>query len=161
MKVTSVRDLGALVRSTRRSQGLTQAELADRLGVARDWVVRLEQGHPRLEAQKVLDALAALDLTLTATARKGATTPNAAVRPTGRSVEEGKQVRAARNYASKTSKGRTVSAKSGRFVSVNRGHTVSVTPNTNAPSKTLTKNGTWTVSKAGTKDPFEELFGRR
>lgn len=64
MQARTVSDLGALVRSVRRARGLTQADLAKRLGVGRDWVVRLEQGHPRLEAQRVLDALVVLDLTL-------------------------------------------------------------------------------------------------
>lgn len=62
MRARTVRDLGALVRVTRRARGLTQAELASRLGVSRDWVVRLERGHPRLEAQKVLDALTVLQM---------------------------------------------------------------------------------------------------
>ncbi|WGX97173.1 helix-turn-helix domain-containing protein [Nocardioides sp. L-11A] len=60
----TVRDLGALVRAERHRQALTQAELADRIGVSREWVVRLEAGHPRLEAQRVLDALAVLGLVL-------------------------------------------------------------------------------------------------
>ncbi|HRC11793.1 MAG: helix-turn-helix domain-containing protein [Candidatus Phosphoribacter baldrii] len=64
MQVRTVRDLGAMVRTTRRAHGLTQADLADRLRVSRDWVVRLEQGSPRLETQKVLDALGVLGLTL-------------------------------------------------------------------------------------------------
>ncbi|MEO5663740.1 MAG: helix-turn-helix domain-containing protein [Nocardioides sp.] len=64
MQAKTMRDLGALARSSRRAQGLTQAELAVRLGVGREWVVRLERGHPRLEAQKVLDALIVLGLTL-------------------------------------------------------------------------------------------------
>lgn len=64
MKANTVRDLGALARSTRRARGLTQADVAHRLGVSREWVVRFEQGHPRLEAQKVLDALSVLGLNL-------------------------------------------------------------------------------------------------
>ncbi len=64
MQVRTVRDLGAMVRTTRRAHGLTQADLADSLRVSRDWVVRLEQGSPRLETQKVLDALGVLGLTL-------------------------------------------------------------------------------------------------
>jgi y4mF family transcriptional regulator len=64
MHAKTVRELGAFVRSQRREQGLTQAELAGLLGVSRDWVVRLEQGHPRLEAQRVLDALVVLGVTL-------------------------------------------------------------------------------------------------
>jgi transcriptional regulator with XRE-family HTH domain len=46
---------------------MTQAELARRAGVSREWLVRLERGHPRLEMQLVLDTLAAVGLTLTAT----------------------------------------------------------------------------------------------
>lgn len=60
----TVRTLGAAVRAERKAQGMTQAELATRLQVSRDWVVRLEQGHPRLEAQRVLDALAVLGVPL-------------------------------------------------------------------------------------------------
>lgn len=43
MQVHTVRDLGALVRTARRAHGLTQAELADRLRVSRDRVIRLER----------------------------------------------------------------------------------------------------------------------
>lgn len=90
MQVRTVRDLGAMVRTTRRAHGLTQADLADRLRVSRDWVVRLEQGSPRLETQKVLDALGVLGLTLevanaqptrtTTTATATATAPAAKTR---------------------------------------------------------------------------------
>lgn len=64
MRVTTVRDLGALVRTSRRAHGMTQADLAERVGVSREWVVRLEAGHPRLEVQKALDTLAVLGLLL-------------------------------------------------------------------------------------------------
>lgn len=66
MRVRTVRDVGALVRQARTEQERTQAELASALGVSRDWVVRLEKGHPRLEAQLVLDALAAVGVSLVA-----------------------------------------------------------------------------------------------
>jgi len=69
MQVTTIRSLGSFVRAERLAQGLTQATLADRLGVSRDWVIRLEQGHPRLEAQRVLDALVVLGVTLDLAAR--------------------------------------------------------------------------------------------
>lgn len=58
-------ELGAHVRRMRTEHGWTQAELAKQLGVGRDWVVRLEQGHPRLEAQRVLDALVAVQTPMT------------------------------------------------------------------------------------------------
>jgi y4mF family transcriptional regulator len=64
MQAKTVRDLGALVRAERTTRGMTQADLAHELRVSRDWVVRLEKGHPRLEAQRVLDALLVLGLTL-------------------------------------------------------------------------------------------------
>ena len=66
MHIRTVRDVGAAVRQARADRRMTQAELAARIGVARDWVVRLERGHPRLEAQLVLDALDAVGLALTA-----------------------------------------------------------------------------------------------
>jgi transcriptional regulator with XRE-family HTH domain len=64
VRAKTVRDLGAMVRAARHTQNMTQADLAARLSVGRDWVVRLEQGQPRLEAQRVLDALTVLGLSL-------------------------------------------------------------------------------------------------
>lgn len=61
--LTNVRDLGAAVRDARRQVGLSQQALADRAGVPRQWVSRLETGsNPGAELRKVLDLLAALDL---------------------------------------------------------------------------------------------------
>lgn len=73
MQVRTVQELGAAVRQARSERGMTQAELAAQLGVARDWVVRLEQGHPRLEAQLVLDALDAAGVALTLGTQNDAT----------------------------------------------------------------------------------------
>jgi len=67
MQVKTMGDLGALVRSARTARGMTQADLAARLRMSRDWVVRLEKGHPRLEAQRVLDALRVVGVSLEAT----------------------------------------------------------------------------------------------
>ncbi len=55
-------ELGAAVRSERHRRGLSQAELAAAAGVSREWLVRLEGGAPRLEADKVLSILNALDI---------------------------------------------------------------------------------------------------
>lgn len=57
-------DVGLAVREARLNHGWTQAQLAERAGVGRDWLVRLEQGHPRLELAKVLDTFTALGLSL-------------------------------------------------------------------------------------------------
>ncbi len=62
MRVTTVDDVAGAVRSARRDRGWTQAELASRAGVSRDWVNRLERGAGRVELAKVLDVLAALGL---------------------------------------------------------------------------------------------------
>lgn len=56
--------LGAVVRDARRSRHLTQQELAQRSGVSRGWLVRLEAGHPTAEPATVLRVLRALDLEL-------------------------------------------------------------------------------------------------
>ncbi len=72
MEVHTVRDLGAAVRQARRRRGMSQAELAERAGVSREWLVRLEQGHPRLETQLVLDTLAAVGLTVLTTSKEEA-----------------------------------------------------------------------------------------
>ncbi len=66
MQVKTMGDLGALVRSARTARGMTQADLAAQLHTSRDWVIRLEKGHPRLEAQRVLDALRVVGIDLEA-----------------------------------------------------------------------------------------------
>jgi HTH-type transcriptional regulator / antitoxin HipB len=61
--LTTVRDLGAAVRNARDAAGLSQQELADRAGVHRQWVTRLETGaSPAAEMRRVFDVLAVLGL---------------------------------------------------------------------------------------------------
>lgn len=64
MRVGTTHDLGALVRQERQDQGLTQAELAERIGTTRQWVSQLESGTLNPRVGLVLAALAALDLDL-------------------------------------------------------------------------------------------------
>ena len=59
-------DVAATIRAARRARGLTQAQLADRAGVGRQWLVALEKGHDRAELGKVISVMGALGLTLTA-----------------------------------------------------------------------------------------------
>ena len=64
--LTTARDLGAAVRAARQRGGMSQQALADRAGVPRQWVSRLETGsNPGAELRKVLDVLAALGLAVT------------------------------------------------------------------------------------------------
>jgi HTH-type transcriptional regulator/antitoxin HipB len=67
VRVSTAKELGAYVRGERRTQSLTQAELATRAGVSRDWLIRLEAGERRLEVGLVLDVLNALERPLRTT----------------------------------------------------------------------------------------------
>ena len=62
--IVGARDLGLAVRARRRELELSQQQLADRLGVSRQWVATLEGGHPRAELGLTLRLLRSLDLRL-------------------------------------------------------------------------------------------------
>jgi y4mF family transcriptional regulator len=62
MHARTARDLGSVIKGTRRGRGWTQAELAGAAGVTRAWVIAIEQGKQSAELGLVLRALAALDL---------------------------------------------------------------------------------------------------
>ena len=64
-KPLSPKDIGALVRQTRVDAGLTQEELAKKIGASRFWVAAFERGKPRAELGLALKALRALELTVT------------------------------------------------------------------------------------------------
>ncbi len=64
MRVSTPRELGLLVRERRHDLRLSQAELADRAGVGRPWLITVEKGHARAELGKLLALLAELGLTL-------------------------------------------------------------------------------------------------
>jgi HTH-type transcriptional regulator / antitoxin HipB len=54
--------LGMTIRSRRKEKSLSQAALAELLGVERKWVLRLEAGNAKAELGLVLKALRALDI---------------------------------------------------------------------------------------------------
>ncbi len=54
--------MAQLIRGERRKQGLTQAELAARVGASRKWVVDLESGKRSVDLSLALRALNALGL---------------------------------------------------------------------------------------------------
>lgn len=62
MQARSPRDLGLLIKDRRRSLSVSQAELAERIGASRHWVMSLEAGKPTVELGLVLRALTALAL---------------------------------------------------------------------------------------------------
>lgn len=66
MHITSAKDVASLIKEQRLSQGWTQAELAKRAGVSRDWLIGLEKAKPSVELALVLRTLKALGLQLDA-----------------------------------------------------------------------------------------------
>jgi HTH-type transcriptional regulator / antitoxin HipB len=60
MRLRTPKDVGALIRQRRLDLGLSQLELAQRVGVSRQWIVDVERGKPRAELGLVLRALDAL-----------------------------------------------------------------------------------------------------
>ncbi len=64
MRIRTPTELGLIIRQARRQRGMTQQELARAAAVGRQWIVAVEAGKPRVELAKVLQTLAALDLSL-------------------------------------------------------------------------------------------------
>ena len=64
MNVRTPLDLGLAIRDRRRKLGLSQAGLARKAGVGRQWIVAIERGKSRAELGLVLRALSALELRL-------------------------------------------------------------------------------------------------
>ena len=62
MQVRNARDLGLLIKDRRRSLSLSQADVANRIGASRHWVIGVEAGKPTVELGLVLSALSALGL---------------------------------------------------------------------------------------------------
>jgi HTH-type transcriptional regulator / antitoxin HipB len=76
MYVRTPTDIGLLIRDRRRQLGLSQTELAGRVGVGRQWIVAIEQGKARAELGLVMRALASLDLRLSINASDAVLTPD-------------------------------------------------------------------------------------
>ncbi|HKU96500.1 MAG TPA: helix-turn-helix domain-containing protein [Vineibacter sp.] len=64
MRIRAPLDLGLAIRTRRRELGLSQAALASRAGVGRQWLVGVEQGKSSAELGLVLRTLGSLDLSL-------------------------------------------------------------------------------------------------
>lgn len=60
--VHTVGQLGMEIRRLRLAAGLTQAELAERAGVSRRWLGRLERGHTGAETGNLMRVVRALGL---------------------------------------------------------------------------------------------------
>lgn len=62
--VQTVEDFALLIRNRRRALGLSQAQLAEKVGASRQWLIDIEKGKPRAELGMVLQVLAELDVQL-------------------------------------------------------------------------------------------------
>src|SRR3954470_3748456 len=65
--------IGALVRDARRHRGLTQQQLAERLGTSQSAIARIEQGGQNLTLEMLGRLSAALESELTSVGRAGPT----------------------------------------------------------------------------------------
>lgn len=63
-QIRTIRDIGLLVRDARRKAGLTQADLARKVGAGVRWVHELEHGQPTVEAGRMLLVMNILGITL-------------------------------------------------------------------------------------------------
>jgi HTH-type transcriptional regulator / antitoxin HipB len=80
MDVGSLRDLASLARGRRRELGLSQAEVAARAHVSRQWVSAFESAKATAEIGLVIRLLAALELRMTV-AEAGAPEPTPGAAP--------------------------------------------------------------------------------
>ena len=64
MEVQSVRELAAVIRSLRRERGWSQAALASKAGVGREWIIHLEKARTTVELGLVMGTLKALGVRL-------------------------------------------------------------------------------------------------
>ena len=55
-------DLGWAIRDARSALGLTQGQLAERAGVSRAWLARVEAGHRKAEIELLMRTVNALGL---------------------------------------------------------------------------------------------------
>lgn len=75
--VNSLRDLATIAQGRRRELGLSQAELARRARVSRQWVNAFERGKATAEIGLVIRLLDALDLRMAVTAVDSRDAPRA------------------------------------------------------------------------------------
>jgi y4mF family transcriptional regulator len=70
MKIRTRTEIGQLMREARRQQGLTQAQLAELVGVSRRWVVQVEQAQTSADLRTLLKAFRALGLEMQLSPRR-------------------------------------------------------------------------------------------
>jgi len=69
MRIRNAKEIGALVRENRLKLNLSQAQLAERVGVSRLWIIQLEKGKSTAQLDLVLRTLDILGLSLDMSAK--------------------------------------------------------------------------------------------
>lgn len=64
MHIRSIIDLSYTARKRRKSLGMNQLELAEKIGSSRSWVINFEKGKTTVELELVLRVIQALDLAI-------------------------------------------------------------------------------------------------
>jgi HTH-type transcriptional regulator/antitoxin HipB len=64
MRIRNPTELGAFIRDRRSQLGLDQAELAEKAGTSRKWLIEVEQGKPRAEIGLILGTLKTLEISV-------------------------------------------------------------------------------------------------
>ncbi|ROS21711.1 MULTISPECIES: helix-turn-helix transcriptional regulator [unclassified Rathayibacter] len=64
IKARKASDLASIVRAVREESGLSQTELAERIGLSREYVVNLETGQPTLYARRLFRIMHELGITV-------------------------------------------------------------------------------------------------
>lgn len=65
-RIYNADSLGEAIRHFREGAGLSQADLAERIGIRRETVVRIEAGHMTEQVRRIVELLKELNVRLTA-----------------------------------------------------------------------------------------------
>lgn len=65
LTVRKQQDVAAIIRAVREDSGLSQADVASKLGFSRDYMVDIESGRPNIFASRLLRVLHELGITMT------------------------------------------------------------------------------------------------
>jgi len=72
MKMRNITEVGGLIQQRRTDLGLTQAQVAGRASVSRDWIISIEKGRRlTVDFERLLRALDVLGLTIEISATEG------------------------------------------------------------------------------------------
>lgn len=121
-RVTSWTKLGRVVRDERLRQAISQQQLADRAGVARSWLARVEAGHRGAALEPLLRLLDVLGIDMTlrargadsAPAQRGAEPETVGPDGVGASRTDHPAIRARRDAAAARRRAWEVAGKAGR-----------------------------------------------